>query len=72
MYIYLCVCICVCVCVCVYNIYIYIEREREREKRRERGGFINIKDMYNNEDSQGEARVCEAHEVNKGWRGGAC
>jgi hypothetical protein len=56
----------------VYNIYIYIEREREREKRRERGGFINIKDMYNNEDSQGEARVCEAHEVNKGWRGGAC
>ena len=28
-----------------------------------RGCFINIKDMYNNDDGQGGARVCEAHEV---------
>jgi hypothetical protein len=28
-----------------------------------RGGFINIKDMYNNDGGQGGARVCEAHEV---------
>jgi len=28
-----------------------------------RGGFINIKDMYNNDGGQGGARVCEPHEV---------
>ncbi len=26
-------------------------------------GFINIKDMYNNDGGQGGARVCEADEV---------
>jgi len=24
--------------------------------------------MYNNDGGQGVPRVCEAHEVNKGWR----
>ena len=28
-----------------------------------RGGFVNIKDMYNNDFSQGGVRVYEAHEV---------
>ena len=28
-----------------------------------RGGFINIKDMYNNDGGQGGARDCEAHEA---------
>ena len=26
-----------------------------------RGGFINIKDMYNNDGGKGGARGCEAH-----------
>ena len=28
-----------------------------------RGGFMNIKDMYNNDGGQGGARDCEAHEA---------
>jgi hypothetical protein len=28
-----------------------------------RGGFINIKDMYNNDVGKGGVRVCEAHDV---------
>ena len=28
-----------------------------------RVGFIKINDMYNDDDGQGGARVCEAHEV---------
>jgi hypothetical protein len=28
-----------------------------------RGGFINIKDMYNNDVGRGEVRVYEAYEV---------
>ena len=27
----------------------------------QRGGFSNVKDMYNNDGGQGGARVCEAH-----------
>jgi hypothetical protein len=30
-----------------------------------RGGFINIKDMYNTDGGQGGVRVYEAHEVKK-------
>jgi hypothetical protein len=54
-----------------------MERKREKRRRRRRkgceptlvngrrGGFINIKDMYNNDGGQGGARVCETHEVKK-------
>ena len=31
-----------------------------------RGGFINIKDMYNNDVGKGGVRVYEAYEVIKG------
>jgi hypothetical protein len=38
-----------------------LPRYARRDARR--GGFINEKDMYNNDDGQGGARVCETHEV---------
>jgi hypothetical protein len=37
-----------------------------------RGGFINIKDMYNNDVGKGGVYAYEAHEVNKGWRSLEC